>query len=51
MGFKVLKMLKDYHTNKVILDTEEDMHVRHLLQLEELRKNYKGKRVAVVSHS
>lgn len=44
-------MLKDYHTNNVILDTEEDMHTRHLLQLAELKNNYKGKSVAVVSHS
>ena len=50
IGLRTLDLLKDYNTKKVTLDTEEDMKARNLLQVEDLKK-YKGKEVAVVSHS
>jgi hypothetical protein len=44
-------MLKHFRKENVVVDTEESMKNRQLRQLQVLKEKYKGKRVAIVSHS
>lgn len=46
-----LEMLRHYRTLNVVPDSEESMNERKLRQIEHLKQNLMGKRVAIVFHS